>query len=247
MQALSAGKIDVVTALLEQEDSIDLNIANEVGKTALMSLSTRMTANDFDLHKTTTEIVKLLLATGKIDIHATDIDGDIALLGAAAGGHFQVSLILLENGADISVRVSNSARVEVGMSVVAYLLRKEMCVGPASLVQLEFLETILKNHVFAISDQQKKSEVMERADAQGGSLLHYAAASGLPTVVELLLQNGAVVDALQQSKTAVRTGVPDGITPLEAAEEGRSFQERLSGGRVREVSVSFFGLALDVG
>jgi len=71
---------------------------------------------------------------------------------------------------------------------------------------------------------------MERADAQGGSLLHYTAASGLPTVVELLLQNGAVVDALQQSKTAVRTGVPHGITPLEAAEEGRSFQERLSGG-----------------
>jgi len=111
MQAVSAGKIDVVTALLEQEDSIDLNIANEVRKTALMSLSTRMTANDFDLHKTTTEIVKLLLATGKIDIHATDIDGDTALLGAAAGGHFQVSLILLENGADIcSSQQSSTSR-----------------------------------------------------------------------------------------------------------------------------------------
>ena len=116
-----------------------------------------------------------------VDIEAKGAGGGTALHAAAIGGHVDVIELLLTNGADIN------AESETGATPL---------VLAAENGQLEALRFILQH--------KDKTVNIEAKGAGGGTALHVAARKGHLNIIELLLTNGADINAVSET----------GATPL---------------------------------
>jgi ankyrin repeat protein len=144
------------------------------------------------------EIVELLIAEGA-DVDAKD-DGNWTPLNMAAhNGYKEVVELLINNGADVNTKgyLGNtplSGAIRFKEKETAALLRKH---GAKTREELHVLLDVakkgdieaVKQHLAAGADVNEKNE-------WGGTPLHIAAGRGHKEVVELLIANGAEVDAI---------------------------------------------------
>ncbi|CAN0048152.1 unnamed protein product [Hapterophycus canaliculatus] len=150
-----------------------------------------------------------LLASGSIDIDEGDPDGWTPLIFAAGMGHSKVVLILLENGANLSVAANDD--------LTALLVSAQ------------------GGHLEATTILIKAGADLAAVDARGATSLHRAACQGCPKVVKALVEAGADVDcrmcdgatalfaaAHQGHAAAVRVLLRANANPVVAALNGHS-------------------------
>lgn len=195
MLAVATGQIDVMEVLLDAGATV--GIVNAKGRTAMLSIS-----DDYGLgeEQLQSRIVSLLLANNA-DIQEADINGYTALLAAASYGLQGAVDTLLSHGANIYVRVTSPTSVHVGWNVFATLAQCELSTAAS---HDKWLSSILVKHLLpllASQDSDKvRNELIDKADPNGGSLLHYFTKNGLIQSSTLLLEQGAQINALQKAE-----------------------------------------------
>ena len=195
MLAVATGQIDVMEVLLDAGAKVD--IVNAEGRTAMLSISDDYGRDEEQLQS---RIVSLLLANNA-NTQETDINGYTALLGAAAYRLQGAVDALLSHGANIYDRVTSPTSLNVGWNVFAALAQCELSEAAS---YDKWLSSILVEHLLpllASQDSDKaRNELIEKADLNDGSLLHYFTSNGLIQSSTLLLEQGAQVNALQKAE-----------------------------------------------
>jgi ankyrin repeat protein len=150
-QAAYHGLASVVEALISK--GVDLLASNVEGINPLIAAASEGHA----------DVVKLLLATKKVNIDSKDKDGTNALMAASVRGHKDVVELLLSSGADLNTQNAD------GHSALMFAYNG-------------------KNQVQTLLD--KYSEYMKEADDNSTKIIKAALQTHLD-VVQLLLKNGA--------------------------------------------------------
>ncbi len=175
-------KADTVAVKKALADGADINAQSENGYTSLMwACSWASRPGYFD-------VAKYLIKAGA-DVNISAKDGSTALLEAAEGSK-EISLMLLEKGADIAARRDDGRGIFTSV-IFGILMGK---------VDLEFAE-------FILSKGADVNEAATSGDVAGWAGIHYAASNGNKELLQFLIKNGADVNA----RTA------DGKTPLSLA------------------------------
>jgi ankyrin repeat protein len=106
-RAIASGHTAMVLALIARQE-VNLNTVNKDRKTPLMLAA----------HKDQKEIVDALLREGRIDIDAQDKNGRTALVQAIAEGNMEVAQLLINNGADVSIKDNNGRSALTMMATI---------------------------------------------------------------------------------------------------------------------------------
>ncbi len=173
-------RADIEAAKKALAEGADINRQSDNGYTALMWASTYSSRSPYD------DMAKFLINEGA-DVNIRANDGTTALLEAAESSK-EISLMLLEKGADITARRDDGRGIFT--SCIFGILMGDT-------TDLELAELMLS----------KGADVNEAAisgDVEGWAAIHYACSNGNKELIEFLLKKGADVKA----KTA------DGKTPL---------------------------------
>ena len=124
-------------------------------------------------HAITQEVAELLIAEGA-DVNALALDGSTPLHFAAWNGYKEVAEILIDNGADLNV------------------INNEIAGTPF----ITALDWAIQQGKTETADLLRKHGGMTAQELRSGMTpLHAAASKGLKEVVELLIANGADVNA----------------------------------------------------
>ncbi|KAL8910584.1 MAG: hypothetical protein Q9171_004123 [Xanthocarpia ochracea] len=195
MLAVTKGNSSTIDALLSA--GVDVNIVNDKGETALLSLTDEYCYEE----ELQSKIVTLLL-DAKADIHARNSGGETALLRAGAMHLLAAVGTLLNHGADIKDR-DRGAHVfnRIGLTTFAHATK---CRREAAPVCDDWLLSQLQCHVLPFLDQHPEGpvlrhDVLENADSNGGTLLHYTALWGLARCCKALLEVGINHNSLRRS------------------------------------------------
>lgn len=184
MLAVRKADVTAVDALLSCE--ADPNIENSLGHNALCLLP-----EDGDPEVSSSKIspmVNMLLRYGAKPNVPSPFDDYSPLASAINSGSLAAVASVLEAGADSTARYR-------GLGVLAYLIGKwniETYIKPPETWCQRWeasdrrIARLISIHVLN-QDEAQGSQVLDRADHFGGTLLHYAARSGLANVVVCLL------------------------------------------------------------
>ncbi|KAI4253059.1 MAG: hypothetical protein LQ352_003927 [Teloschistes flavicans] len=191
MLAVRQKAIPSIEALLSA--GANVNIVNDMGDTALASLTANTIADD-DITEVT--VMKKLL-DAKADIHARDNRGHTALLRAGDSLKCVAVETLLNYGADIRDRgpIPDDLNIigrPTGWTTLAYVAT---CPPQDVPTRDDWLLSQLKRHAFPFIDQYPtgtvlRREVLENVDHEDGSLLHHTAEYGLLRCCKALLKVG---------------------------------------------------------
>ena len=173
-RAAENGHEQIVKFLMEKD--CDVNLAATFGGTALHRAAKNGHAR----------IAALLLGSEKILIDVQDNYGGTALHRAARDGHKMVAQLLFDNGADINRKYSFIAALT--------LLKKNGFIDANATSRGYRYVDVWRSQDDAMA--RNEAEITASQRLQGGTALHEAAGSGDEGVVKLLLQSGAMVDAL---------------------------------------------------
>ena len=163
-------------------EGADINRQSDNGYTALMW------ACSWAYRPGYSDVAKYLIEAGA-DVNIRANDSTTAVLEAAEGSK-EISLMLLDKGADITA-CRDDGRGIFTSCIFGILMGK---------VDLDFAELLLSKGVDV-------NEAATSGDVAGWAGIHYAASNGTKELIEFLIKNGADVNA----KTA------DGKTPLSLA------------------------------
>ena len=183
MIAVAKGSTETVKQLLHA--GADVNVANSCGDTALLSLT-----GDWYYHdkKRQSQVVSLLL-DANANLHVRNCRNDTPFLYAAVQGFLDVATALLNRGADIRDRITYIGSGNFGQTAFAAITRHDR---KESAIADEWLVTQLNKHILpriaASEGSALHNELLERADFDGSTLLHYAAANGLIRSCAVLLE-----------------------------------------------------------
>jgi ankyrin repeat protein len=146
------------------------------------------------------DVVELLISHGAdVSARRTYPAGDTPLHGAARAEHENIVRLLVDNGADVNaknnegltpadVAVRNTRKMVTPLTPVAKLLiAKGADISVVSAVHVEDLDKV--------RELIQEGASINVKDQRGRTALHYAAAQGHKEIVELLLANGADVNA----------------------------------------------------
>ena len=184
-RAAENGHEQIVKFLMEKD--CDVNLAATFGGTALHRAAKNGHAR----------IAALLLGSEKILVDAQDNYGGTALHRAAREGHKVVAELLFDNGADVN-------RMYSFIAALTMLKKNGFIDANATSRGYQYVD-VWRSQDEAMARNEAEITASERL--QGGTALHEAAGSGEEGVVKLLLQSGAMVDALDNF----------GATPLHRA------------------------------
>ena len=173
-RAAENGHEQIVKFLMEKD--CDVNLAATFGGTALHRAAKNGHAR----------IAALLLGSEKKLVDVQDNYGGTALHRAARDGHKMVAQLLFDNGADINRKYSFIAALT--------LLKKNGFIDANATSRGYRYVDVWRSQDEAMARNEAEITASERL--QGGTALHEAAGSGDEGVVKLLLQSGAMVDAL---------------------------------------------------
>ena len=184
-RAAENGHEQIVKFLMEK--NCDVNLAATFGGTALHRAAKNGHA----------PIATLLLGSEKILVDAQDNYGGTALHRAARGGHKMVAGLLFDNGADVNRKYS--------FIEALIMLKKHGFIDANATSRGYCYVDVWRSQDEAVARNEAEITASERL--QGGTALHQAAGSGDEGVVRLLLQSGAMENALDNF----------GATPLHRA------------------------------
>ena len=214
MIAVSKGSVETVKILLNA--GADVNIANSDGDTALLSFTAGYAHDEAQQSK----VVSLLL-DANANIHARTTRGTTPLLGAAFLGLFEVVKVLLNHGADIRDRVTDKSDNRFGLLALARLARDPNDDWLVSQLNTHILRRIAQPETSYLRD-----DLLEKADLDGGTLLHYTAKEGLVRSCATLIEAKVDINGLRRREKYRRGGtVISYRTPLdEALKSGKYHQ-----------------------
>ena len=191
-------KADTVAVKKALAEGADINRQSDNGYTALMwACSWASRPGYFD-------VAKYLIKAGA-DVNISANDGSTALLEAAEGSK-EISLMLMDNGADITARRDDGRGIFTS-TTFGILMGK---------VDLDFAELIL-------SKGADINEAATSGDVAGWTAIHYAASNGNAELLKFLIKNGANVNAV----------TADGKTPLSLAGSNTEIIELLKAAGAR--------------
>ena len=188
-QAAYDGDIQAVKQHLV--DGTDVNAKDDDGWTPLQDAAT------FG-HK---EIVELLITKGA-DVNAKTVEGETPLHTAVSNDHKEIIELLIKEGADVNAVAMDDvfsdqtpldAANKYNQGAVAVLLRKY---GGKTCVELEALiDSAKKGDIEGIKQHLAAGGDVSFRNKNGDTMLNYAAYLGHKEIVELLVENGAEVNA----------------------------------------------------
>ena len=188
-QAAYDGDIQAVKQHLV--DGADVNAKDDDGWTPLLDAAT------FG-HK---EIVELLITKGA-DVNAKTEEGETPLHTAVSNDHKEIIELLIKEGADVNAVAMDDvfsdqtpldAANKYNQGAVAVLLRKY---GGKTCVELEALiDSAKKGDIEGIKQHLAAGGDVSIRNKNGDTMLNYAAYLGHKEIVELLVENGAEVNA----------------------------------------------------
>jgi ankyrin repeat protein len=159
------------------------------------------------------EVVELLISEG-VDVNAKNEDGWTPLHMAAAGGQNEIVELLIAAGADVNAkdRVGETPldfAIQHKKSETADLLRKH---GGKTGAELNILLDAAKNgDIEAVKQHLAAGADVNAKTGDGTTPLHNAAVYGHNEIAELLIANGASVNAI------IVSGRNQGKTPVDLA------------------------------
>lgn len=160
----------------------DINRQSENGYTSLMWACTYSQTPEY------AEVAKYLISAGA-DVNICAIDGTTALLDAAESSE-EITMLLLEKGADINARRNDGRGIFT--SCIFGILMGNTDLGLAE---------------FVLSEGIDVNEAATSGDVEGWAAIHYAVSNGNEELLRFLVKKGADVNA----KTK------EGLTPLSLA------------------------------
>ncbi|KAM4692049.1 protein phosphatase 1 regulatory inhibitor subunit 16B [Rhinophrynus dorsalis] len=169
------------------QNNVDPNLSNEDGLTALHQCC-------IDNYE---DLLKLLLSHGA-NVNVTDNEQWTPLHAAATCGHSNLVRILIQHGADLLAVNADGNMVydlcedETTLDVI------ETCMTYKGITQEMVNEARQAPEHHMLNDIRAlvaAGQDLNRTDSQGATLLHIAASRGYAEVAEVLLENGARVDA----------------------------------------------------
>jgi len=179
------------------------------------------------------EVAELLIAAGA-DLNTKDKEGKTPLYHAARWGHTNIAALLIAAGADVNAK-DDKGRTPldraVGYTEIVALLRKHG--GKTSEELNALIDAAEAGNIEAVKQHLAAGMDVNAKDEDGVTPLHEAALWGHNEVSELLIVNGAEVNAI------IVSGPYQGKTPLDLAIRHKKNETadllRKHGGRTAEV------------
>ena len=179
------------------------------------------------------EVAELLIAAGA-DLNTKDKEGKTPLYHAARWGHTNIAALLIAAGADVNAK-DDKGRTPldraVGYTEIVALLRKHG--GKTSEELNALIDAAEAGNIEAVKQHLAAGMDVNAKDEDGVTPLHEAALWGHNEVAELLIANGAEVNAI------IVSGPYQGKTPLDLAIRHKKNETadllRKHGGRTAEV------------
>ena len=208
--AAELGHVQDIKKLMKE--GADVNAVDDNGYSPLI----QATENNF------MDIVSILLEAGA-DVNIVDKYGDTALIHATENGYDGCLKLLIDGGADVNVTDSDG---DAAVSL-AVLYGKDKClkllIGAGVDVNMVKTATTL-NHdrLKEIEEEKQNYRALIPHTVPTGSLLHVAVYEGFDKCVNVLIEAGADVNEVPDSRepaviTAVRKGYPKCVAALVAA------------------------------
>ncbi len=219
MIAVAKGNTEAVKVLLDA--GADVNVANTVGETALLSFT-----DEYLFDETQQSKVVSLLLDAKANLHARDSCHNTPLIRAAFG-LFKVAAALLNHGADLRDRTMDTTSQSFGVTAFARLAR---CPFQRVAAHDEWFMSQLNSHIVPLLAQTEglelRNDVLEKADLDGGTLLHYTVQAGLVRSCATLIEAKVDINGLRRRKKLRRGGtVISYRTPLDEALKGAKYRQ----------------------
>ena len=179
------------------------------------------------------EVAELLIAAGA-DLNTKDKEGKTPFYHAARWGHTNIAALLIAAGADVNAK-DDKGRTPldraVGYTEIVALLRKHG--GKTSEELNALIDAAEAGNIEAVKQHLAAGMDVNAKDEDGVTPLHEAALWGHNEVSELLIANGAEVNAI------IVSGPYQGKTPLDLAIRHKKNETadllRKHGGRTAEV------------
>ena len=200
MIAVTGGHTETIKCLLNA--GADVNLGNTEGETALLSFTDHYL---FDRAQQS-EVVSLLLGANA-NLHARDTRQKTPFLGAASTRLLEVATALINHGANLKDRILDTTSSQYGLTAFALLATCDLPQVPEH--DIWFMSQ-LKTHVLPRLVQTEgltiRNELLEKADLDGGTLLHYTAMQGLVRSCVILIEAKVNLNGLRRRKKFRRGG-----------------------------------------
>jgi ankyrin repeat protein len=174
----------------------DVNHSSIAGDTPLMAA--------VDSERRDTTILQLLLHQKGIEVNHRNNNGDTALMKAAESGNAAAVNLLIQHGADVRLVNKSGDSAAFGAAAGGYLNIMKLLIQHGANVRATVKRDYTQLVQAAVSNQPHVAEYLissgvsaHTVDSNGGTALHWAAASSLSgtATMRVLLQHGADVNA----------------------------------------------------
>lgn len=221
MIAVTGGNTETIKSLLDA--GADVNVTNTEGETALLSFTDNYIFDEAQQ----SEAVSMMLGANA-NLHARDSWNMTPFLRATSIRLLEVATAMLNHGADLKDRISDTSSTQCGLTAFALLARCPLQQAPE---HDEWFMSQLKMHILPRMVLPEglniRNELLEKADFDGGTLLHYTAMHGLVRSCATLIEAKVNINGLRRRKKLRRGGtVISYRTPLDESLKSGKFRHK---------------------
>ncbi|KAI9891723.1 MAG: hypothetical protein M1814_002473 [Vezdaea aestivalis] len=201
MIAVANNHVETVGALIEA--GADVEVANNVGKTALFAFQSQNSSDD----ACQSNLIALLLSASP-NIHIQNVDGWSPVIHSALLGHTEVFHALLRQGGNICDRVPDKSHSQSGWMTLACLCdfrfdepsRHDLWLS--EIFRDHFLPLVTERQTDDSVREQMRKDLLINASPNGGTLLHHTAEHGLLHCCRILIEKTPLdINSLQRARS----------------------------------------------